>query len=135
MKIAIVRYGWPWRAIIAMFIVYLFGQGMCVWVARESRWSVLQIHYPAKKNNQTHGSRILGEMKLGQIRFGKNTAKVYKDGDILLIRGLDSLFFLGFLHFPALDIPMAKMSPSVDGSSYWIDCGKDGTVFFSMVDN
>jgi hypothetical protein len=132
MKNPFIRYGWPRTTMLVMAVIFIFGQIFLAFIANLSGWSSLRGFYRTEDKKTDSLKRIDGELKLGGIRFTRESAKVYQVEGSFLIEGPNIDLALGFLHFPDLLIPVACFESINGGRGSFIICGPQDKVYFEM---
>jgi hypothetical protein len=116
-----------------MFIIYLAGNFLIIWVSRESDWSKLAKVYRKSTEFSEESDQVPGQVVLGSVQFGANTASVHKSGDFIVISCRKVPMFFGSMYMPDLHVPLARIRSESGGGGYLIDCQSYGDVHFKMV--
>jgi hypothetical protein len=117
-----------------MVIIYCGSQAMLFWVSRSSGWWDAKKLYQTKMDHAGEFRRVSGELKMGGIRFGRESPAVYKSTDAVLIRGPKIALALGFLYLPDLYIPSKEIQHLKGGRGSIINCGVSEKVYFELID-
>jgi hypothetical protein len=116
-----------------MILLYCVAQLVLAFVASFSGWSELKTLYKSDDIIINSANRMNGELKLGKIRFSRDTVAVYDYADTLVIRGPNIDLALGFMHFPNLSIPRSRIEHAAGKTGLLIECKNNVKVYFEMI--